>query len=79
MLTHYLKIAFRNLWKNRAQSLTAILGLAFAVACLIPALYWMRYETSYDHFYPQAENIGESKLRYIQSFGAETARPFPGD
>ena len=57
MLTHYLKIAFRNLWKNRAQSLTAILGLAFAVACLIPALYWMRYETSYDHFYPQAENI----------------------
>ena len=57
MLTHYLKIAFRNLWKNRAQSLTAILGLAFAVACLIPALYWMRYETSYDHFYPQSENI----------------------
>ena len=50
MLTHYLKIALRNLWKNQVQSLTAILGLAFAVACLIPALYWMRYETSYDHF-----------------------------
>ena len=57
MFTHYLKIAFRNIWKYKTQLLIAIFGLAFGLACFIPALYWMRYETSYDSFYPDAEHI----------------------
>ncbi|MDR1153719.1 MAG: ABC transporter permease [Bacteroidales bacterium] len=54
---HCLKIAFRNLRKHKTQSFTGIFGLAFGIACFIPALYWMRYETSYDGFYPDAGNI----------------------
>jgi len=57
MILHYLKISFRNLWKNKTQSLTGIFGLAFGLACFVPALYWLRYETSYDSFYPDAEHI----------------------
>ena len=57
MLFHYLKSAFRNMWKHKTQSLTGIFGLAFAIACFVPALYWLRYETSYDNFYPDAEQI----------------------
>ena len=57
MIVHYLKIAFRNLRKYKTQSLTGIFGLAFGLACFVPALYWLRYETSYDGFYPGAENI----------------------
>ncbi|MDR3141689.1 MAG: ABC transporter permease [Tannerellaceae bacterium] len=57
MTTHYLKIAFRNLWKYKTQSFTGIFSLAFGLACFVPALYWMRYETSYDGFYPGAEHI----------------------
>ncbi len=57
LLLHYLKIAFRNLWKHKTQSFTGIFGLAFGLACFIPALYWMRYETTYDSFYPNAKNI----------------------
>lgn len=57
MFTHYLKIAFRNMWKYKAQSLTGIFGLAFAIACFVPALYWMRYEMSYDSSYPDAKDI----------------------
>jgi putative ABC transport system permease protein len=45
------------MWKYKMQSLTAIFGLAFGLACFIPALYWLRYETSYDSFYPDAEDI----------------------
>jgi len=33
------------------------LGLALALACFIPTLYWLKYETSYDDFYPYSENI----------------------
>jgi len=57
MFTHYLKLAFRNMQKHKTQSLTGIFGLAFGLACFVPAHYWMRYETSYDSFYPGAENI----------------------
>ncbi|MDR1162088.1 MAG: ABC transporter permease, partial [Tannerellaceae bacterium] len=57
MITHYFKIAFRNMWKYKTQSLTGIFSLAFSLACFVPALYWMRYETSYDGFYPGAEHI----------------------
>ena len=57
MLVHYLKITFRNMWKYKTQSLTGIFGLAFGLACFIPALYWLRYETSYDSFYLNAEHI----------------------
>ncbi|MDF9828974.1 ABC transporter permease [Parabacteroides sp. PF5-6] len=57
MIKHYIKTTFRNLWKYKAQSLTGIFGLAFAMACFVPALYWMRYETSYDSFYPDAGQI----------------------
>lgn len=57
MFRHYLKIVWRNLWKHKSQSLIGIFGLAFGLACFVPALYWLRYETSYDGFYPESENI----------------------
>lgn len=57
MFISYLKMAFRNMWKYKTQSLTGIIGLAFAIACFVPALYWMRYETSYDSSYPDSERI----------------------
>jgi len=57
LILHYLKIAFRNLWKYKTQSLTGIFGLAFGLACFVPALYWLRYETSYDSSYPDAKHI----------------------
>lgn len=57
MLIHYFKITFRNIWKYKTQSLTGIFGLAFAIACFVPVLYWIRYETSYDSFHPDAEDI----------------------
>lgn len=57
MFKHYLKVAFRNIGKYKTQSFTGIFGLAFALACFVPALYWLRYETSYDSFYPGADHI----------------------
>ena len=57
MIKHYFKITFRNMWKYRTQSLIGIFGLAFGFACFVPALYWYRYETTYDSFYPDAAHI----------------------
>ncbi len=66
MFTHYLKIAFRNMWKCKTQSLTGIFGLAFGLACFVPALYWFRYETSYDNFYETSyDNFHEKSDDYF--------------
>lgn len=70
MMQHYIKIAFRNIWKHRAQSIIGIFGLAFALACFVPALYWFRYETSFDSFYPDADRIYR-----IYSYDKQTNKP----
>ena len=57
MIVHYLKTAFRNMRKHKTQSFTGIFGLAFGLACFVPALFWLCYETSYDNFYPDAKHI----------------------
>ncbi len=55
MITHYLKVAFRNLLKYKTQTVISVLGLAIGLAFFIYGLHWLNYETSYDSFYPEAE------------------------
>ena len=54
MLQHYFKIAFRNLWKYKTQSIISIIGLAVGFACFTFGYNWMKYETTYDGFYPES-------------------------
>ena len=55
MLLHYLKVAARNLLKYKTQSVISIVGLAIGLAAFVYGWHWMKYETSYDSFYPDAE------------------------
>ena len=57
LFPHYLKFAFRNLRKNKTQSLVGIFGLTVAFALFVLGSYWLRYENSYDMFYPDAGRI----------------------
>ena len=63
MITHYLKVAFRNLLKYKTQSFISVLGLAVGLGFFTFGFHWLRYETSYDSFYPDADR---SYLVYIQ-------------
>ena len=54
MILHYLKIALRNLLKYRTQSVISVLGLAVGLAFFTFGIHWLKYETSYDSFYPDA-------------------------
>ncbi|MBD2699217.1 ABC transporter permease [Spirosoma sp. BT702] len=57
MLLNYLKIAFRNLWRNKLYTGLNIGGLAIGLsACLIMVLY-VNHEFSYDTFHPKADRI----------------------
>jgi putative ABC transport system permease protein len=78
MLYNYIKIAFRNLTKQRFYAFINILGLAISLSsCLLIALFVMN-ELSYDKFHQEAENIykvGSSGNIGGQDFTTEFTAP----
>ena len=56
-LKYYLRIILRLTWKYKTRSMVGLFGLVFGLACLVPATYWLRYETSYDSAYPDADRL----------------------
>ena len=57
MLKNYLKIAFRNLWRNKAYSLINIVGFALGMACVILIMLWVKDELSFDEFNTNKDNL----------------------
>ena len=51
MLRSYIKIAWRNLWKNKTFSFINILGLALGMACSLLIMIWVQSELHMDRFH----------------------------
>jgi putative ABC transport system permease protein len=60
MLQNYLKVALRNLWKNKGFSFINIIGLAVGMASAILILLWMQNEVSFDDFHEKKDRIYEA-------------------
>ncbi|HLY68117.1 MAG TPA: ABC transporter permease [Puia sp.] len=57
MLKNYLKVALRNLWKNKVFSAINIIGLSAGLGvCLLIVLYVVD-ESTYDKYFPNADRI----------------------
>jgi putative ABC transport system permease protein len=52
-----IKLAIRNLLRNKFYSLINILGLAIGIAACVLILLYVRFETSYDKFHENADRI----------------------
>jgi ABC-type antimicrobial peptide transport system permease subunit len=63
MYKHYLKIAFRNMWKYKSQTLVSITGLAIGFACFAIATLWIRYEMTFDSFHKNVNRIYRVSIR----------------
>jgi putative ABC transport system permease protein len=57
MLKNYIKIAFRNLWRNKGYSFINIFGLAVGLASCIIILMYVKHELSYDQHHEHADRI----------------------
>ncbi len=57
MLTNYLKIALRNLWKNRLFSSLNIVGMGVGMAAVALMGLYVAHELSYDRFHANADRI----------------------
>ena len=60
MIKNYLKIALRNLLKNKGFSFINILGLAVGMASAILIILWIEYEVTYDQFHEKKDRIYEA-------------------
>jgi hypothetical protein len=74
MIRNYLKIAWRNITRQKWASLINIIGLAVGMTASILLFIYISYETSFDRFH---EN-GHKVYRLISHFSGRTAMCFRG-
>jgi len=57
MIQNYIKIAWRNLWKNKGYSTLNIFGLAIGITCASLILLWVEDEVNYDSVFPKQDQV----------------------
>ena len=57
MISHYLKIAWRNLLKYKTQSIISVLGLTIGFTAFAFTMSWIRYERGYDKHITNADRV----------------------
>ena len=57
MFKNYFKIAFRNLWRNKAFSAINIFGLAIGIATCLIIMLFVQNELSYDRYNAKADQM----------------------
>ncbi len=64
MFKNYIKIAWRNLIRNKGFSLLNIVGLSIGLAVVTLIILWISFEVSYDSFHENNERIYEINNQY---------------
>ena len=67
MITNFLKIAIRSLFKYKSSTFINIAGLAVGLAATILILMWIQQELSYDKFYTDSELL--YRVEQDQNYG----------
>jgi len=66
MILHLFKWIFRSLKKKKLFNLIKIIGLSIGLTIFFMIFLYVRYENSYDDFFPQAENTYRIQLEQLQ-------------
>ncbi len=79
MLLNYIKIAFRNITKNKLHSIINILGLSIGIACSILAFIFVEDLISFDRHHTKLDRIYmiQSQLRVGDNENFAYGTPFP--
>ncbi len=67
MFYNYLKIAFRNIMRQKLFSFINITGLAAGLAVCILILLWIQDEYNYDRFHENADRIYRVDFNYVSN------------
>ncbi|MBN2280896.1 MAG: ABC transporter permease [Candidatus Marinimicrobia bacterium] len=69
MFKNYLKIAFRNILKQKTGSIINIFGLAIGIAVCLMIFHYVTYEKSYDKFNKNYDRIYRIRYERMQENG----------
>lgn len=69
MISHYIKVAFRNLLKHRLQTIISLVGLSVGMACFALSALWLQYIESFEDFVKDKDRI------YLLSAGQNGFEP----
>ncbi len=79
MFQNYLKIALRNLWRQRGYAALNIAGLAVGMACCLLMILYVQHELSFDRFHVNADRIYRvniaAKWGELEGIGGTTPPP----
>jgi len=78
MIRSYLKIAWRNLIRNKAFSAINVLGLALGMASSLLILLWIQDELSVDNYHANGPQLYHVIQRQMYDGKVETGRFTPG-
>ncbi|WP_104384870.1 ABC transporter permease [Sphingobacterium sp. HMA12] len=71
MIKNYLKIAWRNIKKNKGFSLLNMFGLSLGITCFLLLAAYIFHESSYERFFPNADRLAYFSLTYKAPNSAE--------
>jgi len=81
MITNYLKIAWRNIVRERRTSLINLMGLSLGIASALILFVIVQHEWSYDRFHQNYDRIyrivTETKRENSSDYNAGVANPLP--
>ena len=69
MIKNYIKIALRNLRRNRTYAILNVLGLAVGIAASLLIFVVIRFETSFDDYHPNRQHIYRIATEYHNQDG----------
>src|SRR5258706_5953641 len=72
MISHYVKIATRNMLKNKTFSAINVLGLSIGITCCVLLTLFIQDELSYDHQFEDADRIYRLTTTMISTNGRQS-------
>ena len=76
MFLNYIKLALRNLIRQRFRTIINLLGFAFGIACSILIYLYTRTELSYDDFHQNRHDIYRVYYTFLETSGERHYAPF---
>jgi putative ABC transport system permease protein len=74
MIKNYLKVAWRNLMKNKVFSFINVFGLSIGLTCCMLITLYINYETSYDTYHKNSKQLYQLGTTFVKQ-GKEDRTP----
>ncbi len=78
MLKNYIKIAWRNLWKNKGYSAINIIGLSIGMTAVLIIGIWIQNQFQFDNFYSNNTSLYKLWNKYEDEGKIKLKKFLPG-